>query len=89
MLLNLLQYSIVCRRYSNDLLTSLLLSIQRVKDFFAPDKWQMNQPIVLSDLAYQVSLVDGVVSIVPPAVNNPNQDLILIENKNLKLTYNS
>ena len=33
------------------------------------------------DLAYQISLVDGVVSIVPPEVNNPNRDLILIENK--------
>ena len=53
-----------------------------VKDFFAPDKWQMNQPIVLGDLAYQISLVDGVVSLVPPEVNNPNKDLILIENKN-------
>ena len=41
----------------------------------------MNQPIVLSDLAYQISLVDGVVSLVPPEVNNPNNDLILIENK--------
>ena len=70
---------IVKRGYNkNDV---LFKAIQRVKDFFAPDKWQMNQPIVLSDLAYQVSLVDGVVSIVPPAVNNPNQDLILIENK--------
>jgi len=25
--------------------------------------------------------VDGVVSLVPPEVNNPNKDLILIENK--------
>ena len=70
---------IVKRGYNkNDV---LFKAIQKVKQFFAPDKWQMNQPIVLSDLAYQVSLVDGVVSIVPPAVNNPNQDLILIENK--------
>jgi hypothetical protein len=41
----------------------------------------MNQPIVLSDLAYQISLVDGVVSLVAPEINNPNRDLILIENK--------
>jgi hypothetical protein len=71
---------IVKRGYNkNDV---LFKSIQVVKDFFAPDKWQMNQPIVLSDLAYQISLVDGVVSLVPPEVNNPNRDLILIENKN-------
>ena len=59
----------------------LFKSIQKVKEFFAPDKWQINQPIVLSDLAYQISLVDGVVSLVPPEVNNPNKELILIENK--------
>ena len=70
---------IVKRGYNkNDV---LFKAIQKVKQFFAPDKWQMNQPIVLSDLAYQISLVDGVVSIVPPEVNNPNKDLILIENK--------
>ena len=71
---------IVKRGYNkNDV---LFKSIQKVKEFFAPDKWQINQPIVLSDLAYQISLVDGVVSLVPPEVNNPNRDLILIENKN-------
>ena len=59
-------------------------AIQKAKQFFAPDKWQMNQPIVLSDLAYQISLVDGVVSLVAPEVNNPNRDLILIENKHSK-----
>jgi len=73
---------IVKRGYNkNDV---LFRSIQVVKDFFAPDKWQMNQPIVLSDLAYQISLVDGVVSLVPPEINNPNKDLILIENKHSK-----
>ena len=70
---------IVKRGYNkNDV---LFRAIQKVKQFFAPDKWQINQPIVISDLAYQISLVDGVVSIVPPEVNNPNRDLILIENK--------
>jgi len=70
---------IVKRGYNkNDV---LFRAIQKVKQFFAPDKWQINQPIVISDLAYQISLVDGVVSIVPPEVNNPNKDLILIENK--------
>ena len=73
---------IVKRGYNkNDV---LFKAIQTVKQFFAPDKWQMNQPIVLSDLAYQISLVDGVVSLVAPEVNNPNRDLILIENKHSK-----
>ena len=35
----------------------------------------------MSDLAYEISLVDGVVSVVPPEQNNPNKELILIENK--------
>ena len=61
----------------------LFRAIQKVKQFFSTDKWQINQPIVLGDLAYQVSLVDGVVSLVPPETNNPNKDLILIENKHL------
>jgi len=61
----------------------LFRAIQKVKEFFQIEKWQINQPIVLSDLAYQISLVDGVVSLVPPETNNPNKDLILIENKHL------
>ena len=61
----------------------LFRAIQQVKNFFATEKWQINQPIVLSDLAYQISLVDGVVSIVPPETNNPQKNLIVIENKHL------
>ena len=59
----------------------LFKAIQVVKSFFTTEKWQINQPIVLSDLAYQLSLVDGVVSVVPPETNNPNKNLIVIENK--------
>ena len=61
----------------------LFRAIQTVKSFFATEKWQVNQPIVLSDLAYQLSLVDGVVSVVPPETNNPQKNLIVIENKHL------
>ena len=46
-------------------------------------KWQIGQPIVLSDIAYQISLVDGVASLVPPEDNNPNKDIIVIENKHV------
>ena len=59
----------------------LFRTIQKVKEFFQIEKWQMNQPIILSDLAYQISTCEGVVSLVPPAENNPNNELILIENK--------
>ena len=55
--------------------------VQAVKKHFDVSKWQINQPIVLSDIAYQISLVDGVASVVPPRSNNPNNQLIVIENK--------
>ena len=55
--------------------------VQAVKNHFDVSKWQINQPIVLSDVAYQISLVEGVASVVPPTDNNPNKELILIENK--------
>ena len=75
------KFNIVVKRgyNKNDV---LFKSIQKVKEFFQTEKWQIGQPIVLSDLAYQISLVDGVVSLVPPETNNPNKELILIENKN-------
>ena len=59
----------------------VLLAIQKVKDFFIIDKWQIGQPIVLSDLAYRLSLVDGVSAVVPPADNNPNSLPVVISNK--------
>ena len=59
----------------------VLRAIQRVKDFFNIDKWQIGQPIVLADLAYQISLVDGVSAVVPPEEDNPNGHSVLITNK--------
>ena len=48
----------------------LLKSIEKVKEYFDIDKWQIGQPIVIADLAYQISLVDGVSAIVPPEDND-------------------
>jgi len=59
----------------------LLRCVTAVKDFFNIDRWQIGQPIILSDIAYELSLVDGVASIVPPINNNPNKLPIVIENK--------
>ncbi len=59
----------------------LLRCVTAVKDFFNIDRWQIGQPIILSDIAYELSLVDGVASIVPPVNNNPNKLPIVIENK--------
>jgi hypothetical protein len=59
----------------------VLLAIERVKEFFNIDKWQIGQPIVLADLAYQLSLVDGISAVVPPEEDNPNGHPVLITNK--------
>ena len=75
-----IRFAIVTQRgfNQNDV---LFRCIQRVRNHFNTDKWQINQPIVLSDIAYQISLVDGVASVVPPDGTNPNNSLILVENK--------
>ena len=59
----------------------LLRCVSAVKDFFNIDRWQIGQPIILSDIAYELSLVNGVASIVPPVENNPNKLPVVIENK--------
>ena len=59
----------------------VLKAIQKVKTFFNIDKWQIGQPIVLADLSYQISLVDGVSAVVPPEANNPSGLPVLITNK--------
>jgi len=56
----------------------LLRCVAAIKDFFDIDRWQIGQPIVLSDIAYELSLVDGVASVVPPI---DSDTVIKIENK--------
>tara|TARA_R100000008_G_scaffold47338_1_gene28008 strand:+ start:562 stop:2571 length:2010 start_codon:yes stop_codon:yes gene_type:complete len=58
-----------------------LRCIEKVKDFFNTDRWQINQPIIIAELAYQLSLVDGVGAVVPPAEDNPHNQPVLITNK--------
>jgi hypothetical protein len=59
----------------------LMRCIDKVKKHFEPKKWQINQPIILSDIAYQVSLVNGVASVVPPIEDNPEKSMILVGNE--------
>ena len=59
----------------------LLRCVSVVQDFFDIDRWQIGQPIVLADLVYEISLVDGVATVVNPSENNPNNRPIVIENK--------
>ncbi len=56
----------------------LLRCVATVKDFFDIDRWQIGQPIVLADIAYELSLVEGVASVVPPI---DSDTVIKIENK--------
>ncbi len=64
----------------------LLRCIDTLKTYFDIDKWQINQPIMLSDIAYQLSVVEGVASLVAPIVGNPN--LINVTNSNSFETSN-
>jgi len=59
----------------------LLRCVNTVIDFFNIDRWQLGQPIVLSDIAYELSLINGVATVVPPAENNPNNLPIVVTNK--------
>ena len=55
--------------------------IERAKEFFNIDRWQVNQPIIIQELAYELSIVDGVGAIVPPTQDNPKNLSVLITNK--------
>ena len=59
----------------------LLRCISTVKEFFDIDRWQIGQPIILTDIAYELSLIDGVASVVAPTENNPDKLPIVVENK--------
>ena len=59
----------------------LVNCVSKVKEFFDIDRWQIGQPIVFSDIAYELSLVEGVASVVPPPTNNPEGALISVTNK--------
>ena len=59
----------------------LVRAIESVKTFFNIDRWQVNQPIVLSDLVYRLSLVDGVSAVTPPKEDNDASLPLIITNK--------
>ena len=56
----------------------LLRCVSTVQDFFDIDRWQIGQPIVLSDIAYALSLVEGVASLARPP---DGEESIVITNK--------
>ena len=74
------RFSIITRRGFNKN-EVLLRAIESVKKYFDIKKWQIGQPIILSDIAYAISLVDGVASIVPPEDDNPQKQMVVIDNE--------
>jgi len=58
-----------------------LRCIERIKEFFNIDRWQINQPIVIAELAAAISNVNGVGAIVAPVEDNPQKHTVLITNK--------
>ncbi len=61
----------VLRNYNvNDVLAR---SIGAVQDFFDTSKWNINQPIVLADLSYNIGLVEGVQTVKSVRIFNKYQ----------------
>ena len=57
---------------SNDV---LLKCIERMKDVFNIDRWQINQPIIVADLYTDLASIMGVQSIAKIEVFNQNEIL--------------
>ena len=55
--------------------------VEKLKQYFNIDRWQINQPIIIQELAYELSIVEGVGAIVPPTQDNPKNLSVLITNK--------
>ena len=50
-----------------------------MKLYFNIDKWQINQPIILSDVVAEILSVEGVATVVKP--NDGRDELIIVTNK--------
>ena len=62
-------YSIVTKSNFNQ--QEVLLNVSdKISQFFDIDRWQINQPIMLSELSYDMALVDGVASVVNVGIVN-------------------
>jgi hypothetical protein len=82
------KYSILVSRNFNKS-EVLLRATKAVQEFFRIEKWQINQPIVTTEIANIISDVDGVAGVVPPKTDNPFNLPVVIENKwNIAKGYN-
>jgi hypothetical protein len=82
------KYSILVNRNFNKS-EVLLRATKALQDHFRIEKWQINQPIVTTDISNILSDVDGVAGVVPPTTDNPFNLPVVIENKwNTSKGYN-
>lgn len=58
---------------------ALMKCVDSLKTYFNIDKWQINQPIILSGIASELLKVEGVATVVKPLENR--DDLVIVENK--------
>ena len=63
------EFDIVALREFNDR-EVLLRCVKTIKDYFEIDNWQINQPISIGDLIYEVGLVEGVQTVKDIIVKN-------------------
>ena len=61
----------------------LLRCVDVLKMYFSINKWQINQPIILADVASEIVGMPGVATVVNPPNQDPNeqQQLVVIKNK--------
>ena len=57
----------------------LLSCVDRLKEYFRVEKWQINQPIVLADVVNEIIDVEGVRTVVKP--QEGRDELIKVTNK--------
>jgi len=57
----------------------LLKCVDKLKLYFNTEKWQINQPIVLADVASELLSVEGVATVVKP--REDRDELIIVNNK--------
>ena len=48
----------------------LLKCVNSIREFFDIDKWQINQPVSIADLIYEIGLVEGVQTVIDVDINN-------------------
>ena len=73
-----IRYAILTRKGYNK--NEVLLNVNvKLKEYFNIENWQVNQPIILSDVIAQILDVDGVATVVKPKEDRP--EMVLVENR--------